>query len=181
MIEPNTFKAILAENGGRLPLLTLDEFFSGNTEEDSIAPNQWGYGRPTLSELWDVLKKVESLSETAWVRVALHDDTAIAERGWDEACQLVGDAIVVCGAVLPAELEAFVNCEWLCSDGVIQVEADTLGMYSRVPPFRSTSRVWKSCGTNLRRSPPPGAGPSAETPVYLENGRAQRPVSCTSS
>ena len=135
MIEPNTFKAILAENGGRLPLLTLDEFFSGNTEEDSIAPNQWGYGRPTLSELWDVLKKVESLSETAWVRVALHDDTAIAERGGDEACQLVGDAVVVCGAVLPAELEAFVNCEWLCSDGVIQVEADTLGMYSRVPPI----------------------------------------------
>ena len=41
MIEPNTFKAILSENGGRLPLLTLDEFFSGNTEEDSIAPNQW--------------------------------------------------------------------------------------------------------------------------------------------
>ena len=86
MIEPNTFKAILAENGGRLPLLTLDEFFRRNTEENSIAPNQWGYGRPTLSELWDVLKKVESLSETAWVRAALHDDTAIAERGGDEAC-----------------------------------------------------------------------------------------------
>ena len=42
---------------------------------------------------------------------------------------------MVCGAVLPAELEAFVNCEWLCSDGVIQVEADTLGIYSRVPPI----------------------------------------------
>ena len=41
MIELNTFKKILEENEERLPLLTLDEFFDGNTEEDSIAPNQW--------------------------------------------------------------------------------------------------------------------------------------------
>lgn len=39
MIELNTFKKILEENEERLPLLTLDEFFAGNTEEDSIAPN----------------------------------------------------------------------------------------------------------------------------------------------
>lgn len=49
MIELNTFKKILEENEERLPLLTLDEFFDGNTEEDSIAPNQWEFGRPTLS------------------------------------------------------------------------------------------------------------------------------------
>ena len=77
MIEPNTFKAVPEENGGRLPLLTLDEFFNGNTEEDSIAPNQWAYGRPTFSELWDILKKVEAMPETAWVRAALHDDTEL--------------------------------------------------------------------------------------------------------
>lgn len=39
MIELNTFKKILEENEERLPLLTFDEFFDGNTEEDSIAPN----------------------------------------------------------------------------------------------------------------------------------------------
>ena len=39
MIELNTFKKIWEENEERLPLLTLDEFFDGNTEEDSIAPN----------------------------------------------------------------------------------------------------------------------------------------------
>lgn len=39
MIKLNTFKKILEENEERLPLLTLDEFFDGNTEEDSIAPN----------------------------------------------------------------------------------------------------------------------------------------------
>ncbi len=44
MIELGTFKKILEENEERFPLLTLDEFFNGNTEEDSIAPNQWNLG-----------------------------------------------------------------------------------------------------------------------------------------
>jgi hypothetical protein len=36
---------------GAMPLLTLDEFFDGNAEEGSIAPNQWGGGRPPLAVL----------------------------------------------------------------------------------------------------------------------------------
>ena len=59
MIELNKFKKILNDNEKRLPLLTLDEFFNGNTEEDSIAPNQWEFGRPTLAEIWDMLQKIE--------------------------------------------------------------------------------------------------------------------------
>lgn len=51
MVELDTFKKLLEENEGCLPLLMLDEFFNGNTEEDSIAPNQWEFGRPTLSEI----------------------------------------------------------------------------------------------------------------------------------
>lgn len=41
MIALEIFKKILEENGDKFPLLTLDEFFDGNSEEDSIAPNQW--------------------------------------------------------------------------------------------------------------------------------------------
>lgn len=51
MIELNRFKKILEDNEERFPLLTLDEFFKGNTEEDSIAPNQWEDGRPSLAEI----------------------------------------------------------------------------------------------------------------------------------
>ncbi len=40
MIEINTFKTLVDEQEERLPLLTLDEFFEGNTVEDSIAPNE---------------------------------------------------------------------------------------------------------------------------------------------
>lgn len=42
MIESGTFKKLMRDFEERPPLLTLDEFFSGNTDEDSIAPNQWG-------------------------------------------------------------------------------------------------------------------------------------------
>lgn len=38
MIGLREFKKILEDNEGRLPLLTLDEFFNGNTAEESLAP-----------------------------------------------------------------------------------------------------------------------------------------------
>lgn len=69
MIELNRFKRILEENEKHLPLLTLDEFFYGNTEEESIAPNQWGFGRPKLSEICDMLQKIELMPDIARVRV----------------------------------------------------------------------------------------------------------------
>ncbi len=135
MIELNTFKKILEENEGRLPLLTLDEFFSGNTAEDSIAPNQWGFGRPSLSEIWDLLQKIQAMPNIAWVRVVLHYDTEIMENDGKETLNLVGDTIILCTTILPAELEKLVNCEWLCSDGVIKIKAFELNIYSCVPPI----------------------------------------------
>ena len=140
------FKKILEENEERFPLLTLDEFFNGNTEEDSIAPNQWEFGRPTLSEIWDMLQKIELMPNIAWVRVALHDDTEIVENNGAEELVLAGDTIVICTTILPAELEKLVNCEWLCSDGVITIKASELNIYSCVPPipenFNCLEIVW---------------------------------------
>ena len=135
MIEFNTFKKILEENEERLPLLTLDEFFNGNTAEDSIAPNQWGFGRPTLSEIWDMLQKIALMPNIAWVRVSLHYDTEIVENDGNEVLNLAGDTIVLCTTILPAELEKLVNCEWLCCDGVITIKASELNTYSCVPPI----------------------------------------------
>ena len=135
MIELNTFKKILEENEERLPLLTLDEFFNGNTAEDSIAPNQWGFGRPTLSEIWDMLQKIALMPNIAWVRVSLHYDTEIVENDGNEVLNLAGDTIVLCTTILPAELEKLVNCEWLCCEGVITIKASELNTYSCVPPI----------------------------------------------
>lgn len=146
MIGLNTFKKLLEENEERLPLLTLDDFFNGNTNEDAIAPNQWGEGRPSLAEIWEALHKIELMPNMAWVRVALHDDTEIEECDGEEILYLSGDTIVLCTAAQPAEIEELVNCEWLCSDGVIAVKASELNVFSCVPPipegFSCLEIVW---------------------------------------
>lgn len=143
MIEIKTFKKILEDNGQRFPLLTLDEFFNGNTMEDSIAPNQWGFGRPPLAEIWEMLQKIEQMPNIAWVRVALHDDTEIRECSGEEILDLEGDTIVLCTTAQPEEIEKLVNCEWLCSDGVIEASLKT---YSCIPPipegFNCLEIVW---------------------------------------
>lgn len=146
MIDINKFKQMLEGNEDRLPLLTLDEFFKGNIVEYSIAPNQWEFGRPTLSEIWEFLKKIESMHEVEWVRVALHYDTDIEEENGEEILVLAGEAIVICTTILPEKLEEIVNCDWLCSDGVIEIDNYELNDYSYVPEvpkgFNCLEIVW---------------------------------------
>lgn len=144
MIELNKFKKILEENEELFPLLTLNEFFEGNTEEDSIAPNQWEEGRPSLAEIWDMLRKIELMPDIAWVRVTLHDDTQIDDE--NEVLTLAGDSIVLCTNIQPSELEKMVNCKWLCSDGVIEIKLSELDIYSCIPSipehFNCLEIVW---------------------------------------
>lgn len=146
MIDLNTFKIILEDNEECFPLLTLDEFFEGNTEEDSIAPNQCGYGRPPLTEIWDMLRKIELMPNIAWVRVALHDDTEINEDGGQEVLTLAGDSIVICADIKIEELEKLVDCKWLCSDGVIKIMPSELDIFSCIPQipenFNCFEIVW---------------------------------------
>lgn len=146
MIELNTFKELLKENEERFPLLTLDEFFNGNTHEDAIAPNQWGFGRPLLTEIWNMLQKVERMPNIAWVRVALHDDTEIEEYDGEERLYLSGDSIVLCTTAQSEEIEKMVDCRWLCSDGVIAIDASQLNIFSCIPPipegFNCLEIVW---------------------------------------
>ena len=129
MIGADEFRRLLGEDKGRFPLLTLDEFFSENSDEDSIAPNQWGYMRPPLAEIWEMFQKVERMSNVAWVRVALHYDTEIIEDNGTDFLALAGDSIVVCTDLKPDELKEIVNCEWLCSEGAIESAL----CYSRIP------------------------------------------------
>ncbi|RDZ28312.1 hypothetical protein [Lysobacter silvisoli] len=60
------------------PLVTLDQYFSQNDQEDSIAPNQWGYGRPPLRELYARLKAIEARADVQGIYVGLHQE-------WGEA------------------------------------------------------------------------------------------------
>ena len=141
MIEMDVFKQKLGEDREHLPLLTLDEFFDGNPEEDSIAPNQWGYGRPALVEIRDMLQRIESMPNVVWIRVALHDDTEIREENGTEVLDLAGDSIVICTEMKLEELEKTENCEWLCSGGVIESNPNLY--YSCIPPIPDNYNCWE--------------------------------------
>lgn len=147
MIELDAFQKIMEENEDRLPLLTLDEFFEGNTAEDSIAPNDWGFGRPPIAEIWDMLQKIERMPDIAWIRIELHDDTEITECDGKEVLELWGESVIVCTSMQAEELEELVNCKWLCSGGVEEWELSDLdSLFSCRPPvpdgFHCFAIVW---------------------------------------
>ena len=110
--------------GENLPLFTLAEFFENNTMESSIAPNQWGYGRPTLAELWQHLCKIENHPDVAWIRVALSDETDVDDYSDDEITyyeiknliyEIRGESIIICTSASIEEMEQVADCEWMCS------------------------------------------------------------------
>ena len=147
MMEPNVFKKLMEENDDRLPLLTLDEFFEGNTAEDSIAPNDCGYGRPSIAEIWELMRELEKRPDVAWIRVELHDDTEIAEYEGKEVLVLAGESLVVCTSLSAPELEELARCEWLCSGGAEDWEESEMdSLFSCRPPvpdgFHCFAIVW---------------------------------------
>ena len=100
MIELDAFKKLMEENDDRLPLLTLNEFFEGNTAEDSIAPNECGFGRPSIAEIWELMSNLEKRPNIAWIRIELHDDTEIAEYDGKEVLVLAGESPIICTSCL---------------------------------------------------------------------------------
>lgn len=99
--------------GDKLPLLTLSEFFDGNSDEESLAPNQWGYGRPPLAEIYQRLRALERLPEIHWVRVQLHDDT------WD-LDEVSAEAVTLCTTLGMGQVAVLLDTPTLDSDGVIE-------------------------------------------------------------
>ncbi|WP_202232222.1 hypothetical protein [Actinacidiphila reveromycinica] len=123
-----------AGDDGVMPLVTLDEFFDGNEDEECIAPNQWGYGRPVLAVLFARLRAVEQRPDVAWVRVQLHPDTV-------DMGELAGEAVAVCTTA-----EEHVCAAWtegFEASGVIPQLVDTYRDVPEVPPGATVwSVVW---------------------------------------
>ncbi|MEU0690380.1 hypothetical protein [Streptomyces uncialis] len=114
---------------GPMPLLTLDEFFDGNTDEECVAPQQWGHGRPPLAELTSRLREIERREDVLWVRVQLQSATL-------ETRTLTAQAIAVCTSADEAA----------CAEWVDGFEADVfLGLvdaYRDVPKAPQGTYVW---------------------------------------
>ena len=111
MINAAEYQRKTQETGEEYPLLTLEEFFVGNDDEYSIAPNQADEGRPSLDEIYAKFKSLESKDNIAWIRVILHDDTEIIESDDGEELALYGDSICVCTCISQEEVEALIDCD----------------------------------------------------------------------
>ncbi|MCU7647071.1 hypothetical protein [Pseudomonas piscis] len=73
-------EALDALDEEHLPLVTLDEYFQGNDQEQSIAPNQWEFGRPSIARIHAHFKALEQRPDVQGVYVGLHQE-------WGEALE----------------------------------------------------------------------------------------------
>ncbi len=62
------------DEGDPAPTVSLDLYFEGNNQEGSIAPNQWGEGRPSVAEMYGRFKAIADRPDVQVVLVGLHFD-----------------------------------------------------------------------------------------------------------
>lgn len=67
-----------ARDEDHLPVVTLDAYFTGNDQEESIAPNQWGEGRPPLAAIHAHFQAIAQRPDVLGVYVGLHGDWVMA-------------------------------------------------------------------------------------------------------
>lgn len=67
-------KQLYAQDPDHLPVVPLDLYFDGNDQEDSIAPNQWEYGRPPISQIYDRFKQIDARPNVEGVFVGMHHE-----------------------------------------------------------------------------------------------------------
>ncbi len=107
-------EALDALDEDHFPVVTLDEYFLGNDQEQSIAPNQWGFGRLSIREIHARFKCIEQRPDVQGVYVGLHQD-------WCEALECddwpAAENIHVYSSAPQAVADQWI--EGLESDGII--------------------------------------------------------------
>jgi len=97
------------------PVVDLHLYFEGNSEEESIAPNQWGDGRPSIAELYERFKWIAAQPNVDKVLVGLHFD-------WNDESTIdnfpPAENIHILSCASQSEVESWVT--GLHADGVIQ-------------------------------------------------------------
>ncbi|AWM79558.1 hypothetical protein DKL61_03890 [Gammaproteobacteria bacterium ESL0073] len=67
-------QVLIEENDGELPLVTLDDFFQGNSDEGSLGTGMRTEEDLPIEEIYKKLKQIEKLPNVCTVLVDLHDD-----------------------------------------------------------------------------------------------------------
>lgn len=115
--------------------------------EDSVAPNDCDFGRPSIAEICERMQELEKRPDVAWIRIELHNDTEIAEHYGKEVSVLAGESPRVCTSLLAPELEMLAGCEWLHSGGAEEWDVSSAdSLFSGRPPvpdgFHCFAIVW---------------------------------------
>lgn len=141
MITHDEVRARSAAADGAYPLLTLDEFFDGNEQEESLAPNQWGFGRPPLAEIVRRLRELELDDAVAWVRVQLHEETFEESVG-----EVFAEGIAVCTTLEDRVVDERLDVDELQYDGAFEGLVYDVEDFADVPVvpdgYRVLSLVW---------------------------------------
>jgi hypothetical protein len=66
----------------RIDTLSLDEFFDGNGDDSSIAPNKVGFGHPGIDVFREVLFAIRERPEVVDVRIGVHEWPHPDEDDW---------------------------------------------------------------------------------------------------
>ncbi len=97
------------------PVVDFTLYFAGNTEEECIAPNQWGYGRPSIIGMFERFKEIAARPDVEKVLVGLHSD-------WDDdqyaGGALPGENVHIFTSADEADVERWID--GLEADGVIK-------------------------------------------------------------
>ncbi len=130
-----------ADGSDRYPLLTIREFFDGNTAEDSIAPNQHGYGRPDLAEIARRLDALAANRAVAWVRVQPHEE--MFEDGYDG---VTAEGIAICTTLTSEEIDERLDVKSLQAEptweGMVYDQDDFCDVPAVPGGHRVLSLVW---------------------------------------
>ena len=100
--------------GDTPPVVDFDLYFDGNAEEESIAPNQWGEGRPSISEIYERFKSIAARENVERILVGLHFDwnDPMFEDGFPPA-----ENVHIFSSARSAEVESWLD--GLQTDGVL--------------------------------------------------------------
>jgi hypothetical protein len=109
-------RSLVAQSSIAPPVMELDDYFAGNTQEDAIAPNQIGDGRPGLADLYATLKAIRDRQDVQAVLVGIHDDWVAALE--DEDIWPAGDNVYIYTSARRSVVEGWIA--GLAADGVVR-------------------------------------------------------------
>ena len=117
------------------PVVKLEDYFAGNNDEECIAPNQVGYGRPALADLYARFGEIQQRPDVQVVLVGIHGD-------WTEAGKYpeiwpAAESIHIYTTASVDEVNQWI--QGLASDGA--GEGWPYGMHPAAPPPMPGYRV----------------------------------------